>query len=121
MAEKLQAIGIQVRQIGTQFRSHDFSRHDQALRREMFMRHNLVGALTAKPPKARRNKIIASPWMPIEKSQPWQTEIEYAPFITPKGAAIVALALETAIQEPDGQFYTLESIKAMNMLEILGG
>jgi hypothetical protein len=41
MAEKLQAIGVQVRQTGTQFRSYDFSRNDQALRREMFMRHNL--------------------------------------------------------------------------------
>jgi hypothetical protein len=81
----------------------------------------VVGALTAQPPKARRNKIIPSPWMPIRQRQPWQTEIEYAPFITPNGAAIVALALETGIQEPNGQYYPLQTIKAMNILEILGG
>lgn len=36
------AIGIQVRQTGTQFRSHDFSRHDQAVCRELFRRQSLV-------------------------------------------------------------------------------
>ncbi len=46
----LQASGVLVRQAGAQFRSHDNGRNDQALRGDMFLRHNLLARWRGVPP-----------------------------------------------------------------------
>lgn len=75
----------------------------------------VTAGLTAQPIPNKRNRVITSPWMDIHHPQPWTTPIEYGPFITPGGAAIIALVLETA-QYASNCYYHLETIKAMDIL-----
>jgi hypothetical protein len=78
----------------------------------------VITAITGKEHIPQRNKIIRSEWMDIHKPQPWDCGIEYGPFLLPDGGVIIALVLDTA-QFTCGEYYTMESIKAMNILTLI--
>ena len=78
-----------------------------------------VAVLPAQTAAHERNLSIHSAWMPVQQQNEWQCALPFAEILPNGTHAIVALALESS-QQVGGDYYPLQSVRAMNIVRVIG-